>query len=79
MLLLLVCSPFSTLGLEQPGNATDAPAPEPEKVVEPLVQPEIHVPSPTRVEDADVRDVPVIEAESENAEQVLEKPVGKLS
>jgi hypothetical protein len=49
------------------------------KVVEPLVQPEIHVPSPTRAEDAGVRDVPVAETESENAEWVPENPLGKLS
>jgi hypothetical protein len=89
MFLLLVCSPSSALGLKQPGNATDAPAPEPEKVVEVtpttmkvvelLVQPEIHVPSPTGAKDADVRDMLVAEAELKNAEQVLENPVGKLS
>jgi hypothetical protein len=87
--VVLVSRPFSALGLEQPGNATDAPAPEPEKVVdvtpttmkvvEPLVQPEIHVRSPTRAEDAGVRDVSVAETKPENAEQVLENPVGKLS
>jgi hypothetical protein len=64
--------------LEQPGNATHAPTPKPEKevdvmpttmkVVEPLVQPEIHVPSPSGAEDADVGDVPIGEAELENAE-----------
>jgi hypothetical protein len=42
------------------------------KVVEPLVHPEIHVLSPTRAEDAGVRDVPVAEVEPENAEQVPE-------
>jgi hypothetical protein len=67
----------------------DARAPEQEKVVdvmpstmkvvEPLVQPEIHVPSSTRTEDASVRDVPAAEAEPKNVEQVLENPVGKLS
>jgi hypothetical protein len=75
--------------LEQPSNATDALAPELEKVVdvtpttievvEPLVQPEIHVPSSTGSEDAGVRDVPVAKTESENAGWVLENPMGKLS
>jgi hypothetical protein len=77
-MMLFVCSPSSALGLEQPGNATDALAPKPEKVVdvtprtlkvvEPLVKHEIHVPSPIGAEDADVRDVLVAKAELENAE-----------
>jgi hypothetical protein len=87
--VVLVCRPSSALGLEQPGNATDAPAPEPEKVVdatpttvtvvEPLVQPKTHVPSPTRAKDASVRDVPVAEAEPKNAKEIPENPMGKLS
>jgi hypothetical protein len=47
--------------------------------VEPSVQPEIHVPSPTGAEDVCVRDVPIAEAEPENVERVPENPVGKLS
>jgi hypothetical protein len=31
MLLLLICSPSSALGLEEPGNAVETPAPELEK------------------------------------------------
>jgi hypothetical protein len=56
MLLLLVCSPSSGVGLEQPRNDTDAPALELEKVVdvmpttmkvvELLEQAKIHVPHP---------------------------------
>jgi hypothetical protein len=67
----------------------DTLAPKPENVVdvmlttmevaELLIQPEIHVPSPTRAEDAGVRGVPDAEVEPENVEQVLENPMGKLS
>jgi hypothetical protein len=49
------------------------------KVVEPLVQPEIHVPSPSGAEDGSVRDVPVTKIEPESTERVPENPVGKLS
>jgi hypothetical protein len=49
------------------------------KVVEPLVQPKIHVPSPTGAEDAGARDMLFAKTEPENAEQVPENPVGKLS
>lgn len=36
-MLFLVCRPSSSLGLEQPGDAVDALAPELEKVVDEVV------------------------------------------
>jgi hypothetical protein len=74
--------------LEQPGNTTNAQAPEPEKVidatptatevVEPSQQPSAHVPSPTEAEDAGEREVPVAEPELVNVEEPQENPIGRL-
>jgi hypothetical protein len=74
--------------LEQPGDATDAQAPEPEKVVdvtpatmkvvEPSQWPDAHVSSPTEAEGASEEDVPIAEPEPANAEQPQGNPIGRL-
>jgi hypothetical protein len=86
--VLFVCRLPSALGLEQPGDATDARAPEPEKVVdvtpvamevvEPSQQADAHVPSPIEAEVAGEGDVPIAKPEPVNVEQPQENPIGRL-
>jgi hypothetical protein len=62
-MMFFKCRPSSALGLEQPDDAADARAPKLEKVVE----------------GAGAGNVPIAEAEPENAERPPESFVGKLS
>lgn len=83
-----MCRSSSALGLEQRGDAVNAPAPKPEKVVEeapsgkevaePSSQPELCVLSPALNNDVGAQDVPTGEEESEHIEPARKEPIGKL-
>jgi hypothetical protein len=93
MLLLLVYRPSSTLGLEDPGNAIETPAPEPEKesdvialsalsattmLVESLVPPEPSEPVIVEARGANIGAEPPVGERTEAKEESPDIPTGKL-
>jgi hypothetical protein len=77
MLLLHVCSPSSTLGLEELCNATETPAPEPEKELDVAVL--SAVPATTMLVESSVPEEPPksINKEARGANVGDEPPMGE--
>jgi hypothetical protein len=79
MLLLLLCSPSSAIGLEEPSNATETVAPEPDK--ESNVAALSAVPATTMLIESSVLEEPPesIIADARGADLGDETPIGECT